>query len=112
MKLVTAIIRHARLYDVCEALMAAGAGGVTVTEVEGFGRQKGRAVVFRGLEEVIDLLPRVEVEVGVPDDMLQRVLEAVEKAAATGHVGDGKIVVCRLEEAIRVRTGESGEQGL
>jgi nitrogen regulatory protein P-II 2 len=112
MKLVTAIIRQMRLYDVCRALAAAGVSGATITEVEGSGHQKGRAVVFPGTEEVIDLLPRFEVEVAVPDEMLPRVLEVMEGAAATGHVGDGKILVCPLEEVIRVRTGESGEKAL
>jgi len=112
MKLVTAIIKPFKLDDVREALSEIGVQGVTVTEVKGFGRQKGHTELYRGAEYVVDFLPKVKLEVAVNDDMLDRVLEAVAKAANTGKIGDGKLFVYNLEQAIRIRTGESGPDAL
>ena len=112
MKLVTAIIKPFKLDDVREALSEIGVQGVTVTEVKGFGRQKGHTELFRGAEYVVDFLPKVKLEVAVNDDLLDRVLEAVSKAANTGKIGDGKIFVYELEQATRIRTGESGPDAL
>ncbi len=112
MKLVTAIIKPFKLDDVREALSEIGVQGVTVTEVKGFGRQKGHTELYRGAEYVVDFLPKVKLEVAVNDDLLDRVLEAVAKAANTGKIGDGKLFVYNLEQAIRIRTGESGPDAL
>ena len=112
MKLVTAIIKPFKLDDVREALSEIGAQGITVTEVKGFGRQKGHTELYRGAEYVVDFLPKVKIEVAIDDDLLDRVLEAISKSAATGKIGDGKIFVFDLEQAIRIRTGESGPGAL
>jgi len=112
MKLVTAIIKPFKLDDVREALSEIGVQGVTVTEVKGFGRQKGHTELYRGAEYVVDFLPKVKLEVAVNDDLLDRVLEAISKAANTGKIGDGKIFVYELEQAIRIRTGEAGSDAL
>jgi nitrogen regulatory protein P-II 2 len=112
MKLVTAIIKPFKLDDVREALSEIGVQGVTVTEVKGFGRQKGHTELYRGAEYVVDFLPKVKLEVAVNDDLLDRVLEAISKAANTGKIGDGKIFVYELEQATRIRTGESGPDAL
>ncbi|BAZ92683.1 MAG: transcriptional regulator [Gammaproteobacteria bacterium] len=112
MKLVTAIIKPFKLDDVREALSEIGVQGVTVTEVKGFGRQKGHTELYRGAEYVVDFLPKVKLEVAVNDDLLDRVLEAISKAANTGKIGDGKIFVYELEQAIRIRTGETGPDAL
>ncbi|RRQ21920.1 P-II family nitrogen regulator [Thiohalobacter thiocyanaticus] len=112
MKLVTAIIKPFKLDDVREALSEIGVQGVTVTEVKGFGRQKGHTELYRGAEYVVDFLPKVKLEVAVNDDLLERVVEAVSKAANTGKIGDGKIFVYELEQAIRIRTGETGPDAL
>ena len=112
MKLVTAIIKPFKLDDVREALSEIGVQGVTVTEVKGFGRQKGHTELYRGAEYVVDFLPKVKLEVAVNDDLLDRVVEAVSKAANTGKIGDGKIFVYELEQAIRIRTGEVGPDAL
>lgn len=107
MKLVTAIIKPFKLDDVREALSNIGIQGVTVTEVKGFGRQKGHTELYRGAEYVIDFLPKLKLEIAVPADQLDRVLEAIQQAARTGKIGDGKIFVYDLEHAIRIRTGET-----
>ncbi|CAM5431443.1 P-II family nitrogen regulator [Thauera mechernichensis] len=112
MKLIAAIIKPFKLDEVREALSAIGVQGITVTEVKGFGRQKGHTELYRGAEYVVDFLPKVKVEVAVTDDILDQVLEAIEKSAATGKIGDGKIFVFDLEQAIRIRTGESGTDAL
>ncbi len=108
MKLITAVIKPFKLDDVREALSEVGVQGMTVIEVKGFGRQKGHTELYRGAEYVVDFLPKVKVEVAVDDGMLDRVLEAITKAANTGKVGDGKIFVSSLEEVVRIRTGETG----
>ena len=112
MKLVTAIIKPFKLDDVREALSDIGVKGITVTEVKGFGRQKGHTELYRGAEYVVDFLPKVKLEAGVDDDMVDQVIEAISKAANTGKIGDGKIFVSNLEEVIRIRTGESGPEAL
>ncbi len=112
MKLVTAIIKPFKLDDVREALSEIGVQGITVTEVKGFGRQKGHTELYRGAEYVVDFLPKVKIEVAIDDDLVERVIEAVSAAAKTGKIGDGKIFVFPLEQAIRIRTGESGPEAL
>ncbi|EIK54798.1 hypothetical protein YO5_18572 [Stutzerimonas stutzeri TS44] len=107
MKLVTAIIKPFKLDDVRESLSEIGVQGITVTEVKGFGRQKGHTELYRGAEYVVDFLPKVKIEVAIADDQLDRVIEAITKAANTGKIGDGKIFVVNLEQAIRIRTGET-----
>lgn len=108
MKLVTAIIRPFKLDEVREALSSAGVSGITITEVKGFGRQKGHTELYRGAEYVVDFLPKVKIETAVPEDRLEVVIEAISQAARTGKTGDGKIFVTPIEQAIRIRTGESG----
>ncbi|MBO9481990.1 MULTISPECIES: P-II family nitrogen regulator [Gammaproteobacteria] len=108
MKLVSAIIKPFKLDDVREALSDIGVQGITVTEVKGFGRQKGHTELYRGAEYVVDFLPKVKIEVAISDDLLDQVIEAVSNAANTGKIGDGKIFVTSLEQAIRIRTGETG----
>lgn len=112
MKLVTAIIKPFKLDDVREALSEIGVQGVTVTEVKGFGRQKGHTELYRGAEYVVDFLPKVKLEVAVDEGMVDKVIEAVTKSAQTGKIGDGKIFVSNLEQAIRIRTGETGVDAL
>jgi nitrogen regulatory protein P-II 2 len=112
MKLITAVIKPFKLDDVREALSEVGAQGITVTEVKGFGRQKGHTELYRGAEYVVDFLPKIKIEVGVDDDLAERVIEAITRAANTGKVGDGKIFVYDLEGAIRIRTGQSGPEAL
>ena len=112
MKFVTAIIKPFKLDEVREALSAIGVQGVTVTEVKGFGRQKGHTELYRGAEYVVDFLPKVKIEVAIDDALLDQVIEAVEKSANTGKIGDGKIFVFDLEQAIRIRTGETGPDAL
>jgi nitrogen regulatory protein P-II 2 len=112
MKLVTAIIKPFKLDDVREALSEIGVQGVTVTEVKGFGRQKGHTELYRGAEYVVDFLPKVKLEVAIGDGVLDSVIEAITKAANTGKIGDGKIFVTELEQAIRIRTGETGEDAV
>jgi len=109
MKSVTAIIKPFKLDDVRESLSEIGVKGVTVTEVKGFGRQKGHTELYRGSEYVVDFLPKVKLEVAIADDLLERTLEIVAGAASTGKIGDGKIFVTDLEQVIRIRTGETGE---
>ena len=108
MKLVTAIIKPFKLDEVREALSAIGVQGITVTEVKGFGRQKGHTELYRGAEYVVDFLPKVKIEVVLGDDMVEKAVDAIRRAAQTGRIGDGKIFVSNIEEAIRIRTGESG----
>jgi len=112
MKLVTAIIKPFKLDEVREALAAVGVQGITVTEVKGFGRQKGHTELYRGAEYVVDFLPKVKVEAAIRDDLVEQVIEAIEKSASTGKIGDGKIFVFDVEQVIRIRTGESGEEAL
>jgi nitrogen regulatory protein P-II 2 len=112
MKLVTAIIKPFKLDDVREALSEIGVQGITVTEVKGFGRQKGHTELYRGAEYVVDFLPKVKLEVAIDDGMVDRVIEAITKSANTGKIGDGKIFVFPLEQAIRIRTGETGTDAL
>lgn len=112
MKLVSAVIKPFKLDDVRAALSEIGVQGVTVTEVKGFGRQKGHTELYRGAEYVVDFLPKVKLEIAVGDDMLEKVIDAVAKAANTGKIGDGKIFVSPLEQVIRIRTGETGEDAI
>ncbi|MFN0300137.1 MAG: P-II family nitrogen regulator [Burkholderiales bacterium] len=108
MKLVTAIIKPFKLDEVREALSAVGVQGVTVTEVKGFGRQKGHTELYRGAEYVVDFLPKVKIEAAIDDKLLDQVIEAIEKSARTGKIGDGKIFVFDLQQVVRIRTGETG----
>ena len=112
MKLVTAIIKPFKLDEVREALSAIGVQGVTVTEVKGFGRQKGHTELYRGAEYVVDFLPKVKIEAAIKSDLVERVIEAIEKSANTGKIGDGKIFVSTVEQVIRIRTGETDETAL
>ena len=112
MKLVAAIIKPFKLDEVREALSAIGVQGITVTEVKGFGRQKGHTELYRGAEYVVDFLPKVKVEAAIKDDMLDQAIEAIEKSANTGKIGDGKIFVSKIDEAIRIRNDERGEIAL
>jgi nitrogen regulatory protein P-II 2 len=112
MKFVTAIIKPFKLDEVREALSAIGVQGITVTEVKGFGRQKGHTELYRGAEYVVDFLPKVKIEVAIKEDLLEPVIEAIEKSANTGKIGDGKIFVFELEQVIRIRTGETGAEAL
>jgi len=112
MKLVSAIIKPFKLDDVREALSEIGVQGITVTEVKGFGRQKGHTELYRGAEYVVDFLPKVKLDIAINDDLVEQVLEAISKAANTGKIGDGKIFVFDLEQAVRIRTGESGAEAL
>ncbi len=112
MKLIVAIVKPYKLDAVREALTSVGVQGVTVGEVQGFGRQKGHTEIYRGAEYAVNFVPKIKVEVVVPDDLAERVVEAVEGAARTGEIGDGKIFVSELEQAIRIRTGETGADAL
>ena len=112
MKMVTAIIKPFKLDEVREALSAIGVQGITVTEVKGFGRQKGHTELYRGAEYVVDFLPKIKLEAAIGADQLDSVLEVIEKAAQTGKIGDGKIFVQNLEQVIRIRTGETGPEAL
>ena len=112
MKLVTAIIKPFKLDEVREALSARGVQGITVTEVKGFGRQKGHTELYRGAEYVVDFLPKLKLEIAVPDERVERVVEIIRDTAASGRIGDGKIFVTNLERAVRIRTGEEGDQAL
>src|SRR5512147_2976348 len=112
MKMVTAIIKPFKLDEVREALSSIGVQGVTVTEVKGFGRQKGHTELYRGAEYVVDFLPKVKLEAAIKADMLDQVIEAIVKAAQTGKIGDGKIFVSDIEQVIRIRTGETGPDAL
>ena len=112
MKLVTAIIKPFKLDEVREALSAIGVQGITVTEVKGFGRQKGHTELYRGAEYVVDFLPNVKIEAAISDELVDSVVEAIEKSASTGKIGDGKIFVFDLEQVVRIRTGETGVDAL
>jgi nitrogen regulatory protein P-II 2 len=112
MKMITAIIKPFKLDEVREALSGIGVSGITVTEVKGFGRQKGHTELYRGAEYVVDFLPKVQIQAAVSNDLLERALEAIESAARTGKIGDGKIFVTSLEQVVRIRTGEIGNQAL
>ncbi len=112
MKLITAVVKPFKLDDVRESLSEIGVQGITVTEVKGFGRQKGHTELYRGAEYVVDFLPKVKIEVAVAEDLTEKVIEAITKAANTGKIGDGKIFVTSLEQVIRIRTGETGEDAL
>ena len=112
MKLITAIIKPFKLDEVREALSGIGVQGITVTEIKGFGRQKGHTELYRGAEYVVDFLPKVKVEIALEDDLLDRAIEAIENSARTGKIGDGKIFVFPLEQVIRIRTGETGKDAL
>ncbi|MBZ0226478.1 MAG: P-II family nitrogen regulator [Comamonas sp.] len=112
MKMITAVIKPFKLDEVREALSAIGVQGITVTEVKGFGRQKGHTELYRGAEYVVDFLPKVKVEAAVVDELVERVIDAIEGAARTGKIGDGKIFVADLEQVIRIRTGETGAQAI
>ena len=109
MKMVTAIIKPFKLDDVREALSGIGVQGITVTEVKGFGRQKGHTELYRGAEYVVDFLPKIRMEIALDDSMVEQVIDVLSKSASTGKIGDGKIFVSPLEQVIRIRTGESGE---
>ncbi|MDG2271779.1 MAG: P-II family nitrogen regulator [Halioglobus sp.] len=112
MKLITAIVKPFKLDDVREALSEIGVQGITVTEVKGFGRQKGHTELYRGAEYVVDFLPKVKIEVAVAGDAVEQTLEAITTAANTGKIGDGKVFVSELEQVIRIRTGETGEDAI
>ncbi|ORE86189.1 nitrogen regulatory protein P-II 2 [Oceanococcus atlanticus] len=112
MKLITAVIKPFLLDEVREALSAVGVNGMTVTEVKGFGRQKGHTELYRGAEYVVDFLPKTKLELAVNDDQLDAAIEAIQKAACTGKIGDGKVFVSTLEQVIRIRTGETGAQAI
>ncbi len=112
MKLITAIIKPFKLDDVREALSEIGVAGVTATEVKGFGRQKGHTELYRGAEYVVDFLPKVKLEIAVADSVVDQAVETIVKAANTGKIGDGKIFVSNLEQVIRIRTGETGEEAI
>jgi nitrogen regulatory protein P-II 2 len=112
MKMVTAIIKPFKLDEVREALSAIGVQGITVTEVKGFGRQKGHTELYRGAEYVVDFLPKVKIEAAIDDAVVDRVIEAIESAARTGKIGDGKVFVSTLEQVVRIRTGETGKDAL
>ena len=112
MKMVTAIIKPFKLDEVREALSDMGVQGITVTEVKGFGRQKGHTELYRSAEYVVDFLPKVKLEAAIADDLVERVIEAIETAARTGKIGDGKIFVSPLEQVVRIRTGENGPEAL
>lgn len=112
MKLITAIVKPFKLDDVREALSTIGVQGITVTEVKGFGRQKGHTELYRGAEYVVDFLPKIKLEVAVAEDMVDQTIESIVSSAATGKIGDGKIFVTALDQVIRIRTGETGSDAI
>ena len=112
MKLVTAVIKPFKLDDVREALSEIGVQGITVTEVKGFGRQKGHTELYRGAEYVVDFLPKVKLDIAISEDLLDQVIDAISKVANTGKIGDGKIFVAELEQVLRIRTGETGNDAI
>ena len=112
MKFITAIIKPFKLDDVRDALSEIGVKGLTVTEVKGFGRQKGHTELYRGAEYIVDFLPKVKIEIALSDDMVEQVIESISKAANTNKIGDGKVFVTELEQIIRIRTGETGEDAI
>lgn len=112
MKLVTAIVKPFKVDDIYDALMEIGVGGITITEVKGFGRQKGHTELYRGAEYVVDFLPKIKIEIGCKDSDVEEVCDVIVKAAQTGKIGDGKIFIYPIEEVIRIRTGEMSEEAL
>tara|TARA_B100000795_G_scaffold65184_1_gene44234 strand:+ start:13551 stop:13889 length:339 start_codon:yes stop_codon:yes gene_type:complete len=112
MKLITAVIKPFKLDDVREALADIGVQGITVTEVKGFGRQKGHTELYRGAEYVVDFLPKIKLEIAISSEMVDSVVEAITKSAATGKIGDGKIFISSLDEVVRIRTGETGVEAI
>ena len=112
MKMIMAIIKPFKLDEVREALSGIGVTGITVTEVKGFGRQKGHTELYRGAEYVVDFLPKVKIEAAIPDTLVERTIEAIETSARTGKIGDGKIFVSAIEQVVRIRTGETGGDAL
>lgn len=112
MKLVTAIVKPFKLEDVRDALMAVGVHGMTITEVKGYGRQKGHTEIYRGAEYAVNFLPKIRIEVAVPSDQVEQVVEAISDAAKTGQIGDGKVFVTTIDQAIRIRTGETDADAL
>lgn len=110
--MVTAIIKPFKLDDVREALSDVGINGITVTEVKGFGRQKGHTELYRGAEYVVDFLPKIKLEIGIEDELLDQVIETISRSASSGKIGDGKIFITELEQAVRIRTGETGNEAL
>lgn len=112
MKLITAIVKPFKLDDVREALSSIGVQGITVTEVKGFGRQKGHTELYRGAEYVVDFLPKIKLEIAIGDEMIDQTIEAITNSASTGKIGDGKIFVTSLEQVIRIRTGETGAEAI
>ena len=112
MQLVTAIIKPFKLDDVRDALAEVGINGITVTEVKGFGRQKGHTELYRGAEYIVDFLPKIKLEIAVTNELVELVVEAIVKSAATGKIGDGKVFVHKLEDVVRIRTGETGAQAI
>ena len=112
MKMITAVIKPFKLEEVREALAECGVTGLTVTEVKGFGRQKGHTELYRGAEYVVDFLPKVKIEIVVPDGSVENAIESIVKAAHTGKIGDGKIFVTNVEQVVRIRTGETGEEAV
>ncbi len=112
MKMIAAVIKPFKLDEVREALSTIGVQGITVTEVKGFGRQKGHTELYRGAEYVVDFLPKVKIEVAVSDELAEQVIEAIEAASRTGKIGDGKIFIFDLEQVVRIRTGETGKEAL
>ena len=112
MKLITAVIKPFKLDEVREALSGIGVQGITVTEVKGFGRQKGHTELYRGAEYVVDFLPKVKIEAAVADNLVEQAIEAIEGSARTGKIGDGKIFVHEIEQVVRIRTGETGNEAL
>ena len=112
MKKIEAVIKPFKLDEVRESLSEIGVSGLTVTEVKGFGRQKGHTELYRGAEYVVDFLPKVKIEAAIRDELLDQTLEAIEKAASTGKIGDGKVFVAALEQVVRIRTGETGQEAL
>ena len=112
MKLISAVIKPSRLDAVLEAVTEAGASGLTVTEVRGYGRQKGKTEIYRGAEYEVKLLPKVKIEIAAPSDIVEAVIEAISRSANTGQIGDGKVFVVDLESALRIRTGETGAQAV
>jgi len=112
MQLVTAIIKPFKLDDVRDALAEVGVSGITVTEVKGFGRQKGHTELYRGAEYIVDFLPKIKLETAVTDELVERVVEAIVQSASTGKIGDGKVFVHQLSDVVRIRTGETGAQAI
>ena len=112
MKLITAVIKPFKLDEVREALLTVGVTGLTVTDVKGYGRQKGHTELYRGAEYVVDFLPKLKIDIIIADNLLEQAIEAIQKSAHTGRIGDGKIFVTNIEQAVRIRTGETGDAAI